>query len=110
MISFITSLEIINFVKPIPNIYVWIAASVPAAVNPNDFKKFLANSLSKFPIKGNPVFSNGSKSLFKNPPIDCPIKVTSIPLFIADFNLLIGELDNFTFQVLYSVIFILKKK
>ena len=101
MISFIISLEIIIFVKPDPNICVWITASVAAAVNPNDIKTLLANSLSTFPIKGNPVFSNGSKSLPKNPPIDCPIKITSVPFFIAYFNL---------FKVLYWVIFILKKK
>ena len=28
-------------------------------------------------------------------------KVTSIPFFIPDFNLLSCELENFTFQVLY---------
>ena len=32
----------------------------------------LANSLSTFFIKGNPVFSNDAKILCKNPP-DCPI-------------------------------------
>ena len=32
----------------------------------------LANGFSTFSIKGNPVFSNGPKSLPKNPP-DCPI-------------------------------------
>ena len=32
----------------------------------------LANGLSTFPIKGNPFFNNGSKSLPKNSP-DCPI-------------------------------------
>ena len=32
----------------------------------------LANGFSTFPIKDNPVFSNGLKSLPKNPP-DCPI-------------------------------------
>ena len=39
MISFIFSLEIINAVKPDPNIFLWIAASVAdaAAVNPNGF-------------------------------------------------------------------------
>ena len=35
-------------------------------------KRLLANGLSTFPIKGNPVFSNGPKNLPKNPP-DCPI-------------------------------------
>ena len=40
-------------------------------------KGFLANSLSTFPIKSNPVFSNGPKSLPKNPP-DCTILCNSI--------------------------------
>ena len=35
-------------------------------------KTLLANGLSSFPTKGNPVFSNGPKSLPKNPR-DCPI-------------------------------------
>ena len=57
-----------------PNIFLWIAASVADAdaVNPNGIKTVLANGLSTFPIKGNPVFSDDSKSLPKNPP-DCPI-------------------------------------
>ena len=42
------------------------------AVNSNGIKMFLANYLSTFFIKVNPVFSNGPKSLHKNPP-DCPI-------------------------------------
>ena len=67
MISFISSLEIINVVKPDPNIFLEIAASVAdaAAVNPNGIITLLANGLSTFPIKGNPVFSNGPKSLPK---------------------------------------------
>ena len=54
--------------------FFWIAVSVTdaTAVNPNGIKTLLANSLSTFPIKYNPVFSNGSKSLPKNPP-DYPI-------------------------------------
>ena len=32
-----------------------------AAVTTNDIKIILANSLSTFPIKGNPVFDNGPK-------------------------------------------------
>ena len=32
----------------------------------------LTNGLSTFPIRGSPVFSNGPKSLPRNPP-DCPI-------------------------------------
>ena len=43
-----------------------------AAVNSNGIKMLSANGLSTFPIKGNPVFSNGAKRLTKNPP-DCPI-------------------------------------
>ena len=43
-----------------------------AAINPNDTKALLANGLTTFPIKGNPVLSNGPKSLPKNPP-DCPV-------------------------------------
>ena len=52
----------------------WIAASVAyvAAINPNGTKALLANGLTTFPIKGNPVLSNGPKSLPKNPP-DCPV-------------------------------------
>ena len=59
--------------SPYSNIFLWIAASVAAgAVNPNGIKTLWANDLSKFSIKGNPVFSNGSKSLAKNPSY-CPI-------------------------------------
>ena len=43
----------------------------------------LANGLSTFFIKGIPVFSNGSKSLTKNPP-DCPI---SCNWFFDNFTL-----------------------
>ena len=74
MISFISSLEIINVVVLDPNIFLWIAASVAdaAAVDPNCTKTFLADGLSTFPIKSHPIFSNGPKSLLKNPP-HCPI-------------------------------------
>ena len=74
MISLISSLEIISVVKLDPNIFLWIAASVAnaTAVNPNGSKTLLANSLSTFPVKGNPVFNNGPKSLPNDPP-DCPI-------------------------------------
>ena len=66
--SFISSLEIINVVKSDSNIFLWIALSVAdnAAVDPNGIKTLLANGLSAFPIKGNPGFSNGLKSLTKN--------------------------------------------
>ena len=36
-----------------------------ATVNPNGIKTLLANGLSIFTIKGNPVFSNGTKSQLK---------------------------------------------
>ena len=80
--SYICSFETINVVTceakhegwPDQNIFLWIAASVAdvAAVNPNGIKMLLANSLSKFHIKGNPVFSSGPTNLPKNPP-DCLI-------------------------------------
>ena len=74
MISSISSLEVIKGVNPDPNIFLWIAASVvdAAAINPNGIKTLLANGLVTFPIKGNPGFSNGPKSLPKNSP-DCTI-------------------------------------
>ena len=64
----------IKVVVPDPNNFLLIAAFVAhaAAVNPNGIKTLLTNGLSTFPINGNPVFSNGSNSLPKNPP-DCPI-------------------------------------
>ena len=31
------------------------------------------------------------------------LKMTSVSLFITDFNLLICELDNFTFRALYYI-------
>ena len=81
-ISLISWFEIINVVIndakpegwPDPNIVFWIAASAAnaAGFNPNGIKTLLANGLSSFLIKGNSVFSNGPRSLPKNPP-DCPI-------------------------------------
>ena len=65
MISFISSLEIINAVTPDP------VADVAAVIS-NGIKMLLHNGLNTFPIKGNSVFSNGPKSLPKNPH-DCPI-------------------------------------
>ena len=46
------------------------ASAAAAAVNPYGIKNLLANGLCTFPIKGNPVFSNGTKSLPRNSP-DC---------------------------------------
>ena len=43
-----------------------------AAVYPKGINTLLANGLITFFLKGNPVFSNGPKSLPRNPP-DCTI-------------------------------------
>ena len=53
MISFISSLEIINVVLPDPNIFLWITASVAdaVAVNPYGIKTLFTKALSTFPIK-----------------------------------------------------------
>ena len=78
MISFISSLEVINVILSDPNIFLGTAASVAdaAALNLNVIKTPLANGWSTFPIKDNSVlvlkFSNGSKSIPKNP-LDCRI-------------------------------------
>ena len=61
MISSISSLKINKVVNPDPNLFSWIAPSAAdaAAANLNGIKTRLANGLSTFPIKGNPVFNNG---------------------------------------------------
>ena len=46
------------------------SAADAAVVNPKGIKTLLANGLITFFIKGNPVFSNGPRSLPRNPP-DC---------------------------------------
>ena len=94
-ISMISSIEIINAVAPGPNIFLQMAASVVdvAALNPNGIKTLLANGLSIFPIKSNPVFSNGSKSLPKNPP-HCP----SLCNWVFDNFVLAEELFGKTLQ------------
>ena len=77
MISFISSLKIIYVVVPDRNIFLWMTTSVAAAAaaaaadNRNGIKTHLANGLSRFRIKGNPVFGKCPRSLPKNPP-DCP--------------------------------------
>ena len=48
------------------------SAAHSAAANPNGVKTLLANGPSTVFIKGKPVFSNGCKSLPKNPH-DCSI-------------------------------------
>ena len=56
MISFISSFEIIN-----------VVVADTGAANPNGIKMLLANGLSRFFIKSKLVFSNGPKSLSRNP-------------------------------------------
>ena len=89
-----------------PNILLWIAASVAnaTAVNPNGIKMFLANGLSTFPIKGNPVFSSGHKSLHKNPP-DCPI----LCKWVFDNFVLAEELFAKSFQRLKTCVLVNNK-
>ena len=82
VMSFISRFEIINGVickaksKGCPDLnrFLWIAAFVAdaVAVNPNGIKMLLVNGLSTFYIKWKTVFSNGLKSLPRNPP-DYPI-------------------------------------
>ena len=43
-------------------------AAYAAAVSPKRIKTLLANGLITFFINGNPVFSNGSSNLPRNPP------------------------------------------
>ena len=82
IISFISSLQIINVVLPDPNIFLWIAGSVAdaAAVNPSDIKTLFA--ISTFPIKRKPVFSNGSKRLSENL-TDCPTKFEFLIIYVS---------------------------
>ena len=62
----------------------YVSAADTVAVNPNGIKTLLANGLITFYIKGNPAFSNGPRSLPRNPP-DCII------------------LDNWVFDRLISI-------
>ena len=72
--SSISSFDIISVVVPDPKIFLCIPASAAdaAVVNPDEIKTLLANGLITFFINGNPVFSNGPRSLPINPP-DCII-------------------------------------
>ena len=84
---FISSFVVINVVAlfclgkakskgrlPYPTIFLCIPASAAdaAAVNPEGINTLLANSLIIFIIRGSPVFSNGPRSLPRNPS-DCTI-------------------------------------
>ena len=64
IMSFISLLESVYVILPHPNMYLSIAASVAAAVNPNDIKTLLPIGLSTFPIKGNPDLKNPLIVLF----------------------------------------------
>ena len=72
--SSISSFDIISVVDegrcPDTKIFLCIPASaaVAAAVNLKGIKTLLANGLITFFINGNPVFSNGPRSLPRNPP------------------------------------------
>ena len=81
----------------------WIAASVPdaTAVNPNDIETLLANGLSTFLIKGKPVFSNGPKSLSRNPH-DCTILCN----WVFDNSILADELFAKVLQSLETYVLV----
>ena len=96
--SFIWSFDIISIVLllceeedegrwPDPKISVGILASAAdaAAVNPNGIKTLLASGLITSFINGNPVFSNGPRSLRKNP-TDCIIWVFDILIPFDDLS------------------------
>ena len=58
MISFISLSKLLMLWYQVQTIAVSAADAAP--VNPGDIKTLLANGLSTYPIKGNPVFSNSS--------------------------------------------------
>ena len=70
----ISSFDIISIVLPDPKIFLCVQASAAdaAAVNPNGIKTLLSNGLITFFINGSQVFSNGPRSLRRNP-LDCII-------------------------------------
>ena len=82
--SFISSFDIISILLlceaysegclPDPKVFLCIPVSAAdaAVVNPKGIKMLLANGLITFFINGNPVFSNGPRSIPRNPP-DCII-------------------------------------
>ena len=72
--SSISLFDIISAVVQDPKMFLCIPASAvdAAAVNPKLIKTPLAYGLIVFFINGNPVFSNGPRSLPRNPP-DCII-------------------------------------
>ena len=72
--SSISSFDIISVVLPDPKIFLCIPASAAdaAVFNPKGIKMLLASGLIIFYIRGNPVFSNGPRSLPRKSP-DCII-------------------------------------
>ena len=71
MISSISSFDIVSVVDeerlcPLTKIFLCISASA-ADVNPKGIKTLLDIGWMTFFIKGNPVFSNGPRSLPRNP-------------------------------------------
>ena len=72
---------------PDPKILWFIPASAAdaAAVNPGGIKTLLASGFITFVINGNPVFSNGSSNLPKDPP-DCII----LDIWVFD-NLILAD-------------------
>ena len=83
----------------------WIAASIAAAATafyPNGIKTLLANGLSIFFINDNAVFSNGPKSLPKNPP-DCSVLCNRVfDSFILAEELFSKVLQRFETYVLVN--------
>ena len=89
---------------PDPNIFLLIAVSVAdaAAVNLNGIKTLLANVLSTFPIKDNPVLINDPKNLPKNP-LDCTILCNWVfDNFILAVELFAKALQSFETCVLVN--------
>ena len=74
------SFDIISVVAPDPKIFLCIPVSAAdaAAVNSKGIKTLLANDLITFFINGNPVFSNGPRSLSRNP---SPFIILDISVF-----------------------------
>ena len=73
---------------PEQKVFFWMGASVAdfPVVNPNGIKTVLDNGLSKFVIKGKPVFSNGNKGLSKG-----PLDYTILESWVFDKFILVDE-------------------
>ena len=97
--SSISSFYIISVVILLPdsNIFLCIPTSavVAVVVNPNGIKTLLANDLMNFFINGNPVFSNGPRSLPRNPPNCIILDNSAIDSFISVDELFAKALRSF---------------